>query len=135
MKAQYERIVDEIYEKYGDRPDFPWSEYPDYEVFRHAQNKKWYGLVMNIPPKRLYAKDISEKFRIPDSVAAKNDIHILDLKLPPAQVADLDSKERIFPAYHMNAGHWISVLLEDVLSDNFIMELVDRSYNITKNEK
>lgn len=50
-------------------------------------------------------------------------------------VADLDSKDGIFPAYHMNAGHWISVLLEDVLSDEYIMELVERSYNITQNER
>lgn len=90
---------------------------------------------MNILPKRLYAKDISEKFRIPDSVLSKKEIHILDLKLPPGMVEDVDKKEGIFPAYHMNAGHWISVLLEDVLPDDYIMELVEQSYNITKNEK
>ena len=32
----------------------------------------------------------------------------------------------------MNAGYWISVLLEDVLPDDFIMELVAKSYAVTQ---
>lgn len=132
---QYERIADLINAKYGDKPDFPFREYPDYEVFRHPGNRKWYGLVMNIPPDRLYAKNSSEKPRLPPTVSDKKEIHILDLKMPAAEIPALDKKDGIFPAYHMNAGYWISVLLEDVLPDDFIMDLVAKSFELTKNEK
>lgn len=131
MKPQYERIADLIYEKYGDRPDFPWREFPDYEVFRHRTNRKWYGLIMNIPPDRLYEKNSQEKLRLPESLDGMSEIHILDLKMPSGEIPDLDRHVGIFPAYHMNAGYWISVLLEDVLADDFIMGLVQKSYELT----
>lgn len=135
MESQYKRIADLIFKKYGEKPDFPWREFPDYEVFRHRGNRKWFGLVMNIPPERLYAKDSSEKLRLPEKLTGKKEIHILDLKMPSSEIPALDKEEGIFPAYHMNAGYWISVLLEDILPDSSIMELVEKSYNITKNEK
>lgn len=132
MKPQYERIADLIYEEYGDRPDFPWREFPEYEVFRHKTNRKWYGLIMNIPPKRLYAKHPSEKPRLPESLEGKSEIRIMDLKMPPDEAPGLDQHEGIFPAYHMDARHWISALLEDTLADDFIMRLVRKSYELTK---
>lgn len=135
MKPQYERIADLIYEKYGDRPEFPWQEFPDYEVFRHRDNRKWYGLVMNIPPDRLYDKHPAEEPRLPESLRDKSQIYILDLKMPKTEIAKLDTSRGIFPAYHMNAGYWISVLLEDVLPDEAIMELVAKSYALTENER
>lgn len=122
MIAQHERIAEMIAKRYGDQPDFPWREFPDYEVFRHRENRKWFGLIMNIPPERLYAKNSSERLRLPESLAAKKEIYILDLKMPKDQVPDLDKKEGIFPAYHMNAGYWISVVLEDILPDDYIVD-------------
>lgn len=38
-----------IQENYGIEPDYPWIEYPDYAVFRHNGNKKWFALVMGVP--------------------------------------------------------------------------------------
>lgn len=135
MKPQHERIADLIFEKYGDRPDFPWREYPDYEVFRHRGNRKWFGLIMNIPSDRLYQKDPAEKLRLPPEIAQAKEIYILDLKMPKDEVQALDGQKGIFPAYHMNAGYWISVLLADVLEDSCIMKLVEKSYQITENSK
>lgn len=132
MKPQYERIADLIFAKYGEKPDFPWREYPDYEVFRHRDNRKWFGLVMNIPPERLHPKNPAHGLRLPAAIGEKKEIHILDLKVPHDEIAALENREGIFPAYHMNAGHWISVLLEDVLPDDFIMELVAKSYAVTQ---
>ena len=132
MKPQYERITELIYEKYGGKPDFPWREYPDYEVFRHRDNRKWFGLIMNIPPDRLYEKDSSEKLRLPPEVAKQKEIYILDLKMPKGEIPNLDNQKGIFPAYHMNAGYWISVLLADVLTDEEIMKFVEISFKQTE---
>lgn len=55
----FERIADLIFEKYWDRPDSPWQDFPDYEVFRHRNNRKWYGLGMSIQPSKAHYFGIS----------------------------------------------------------------------------
>ena len=47
------------------------------------------------------------------------------------QVADLLSKNGIYPAFHMNKRYWISVALDDTLSDEEVLELIERSWNLT----
>lgn len=132
MQPQFERIADLIFKKYGDKPDFPWREFPGYEVFRHRDNRKWFGHIMNIPPEKLYEKDFFGKQCLPAYILGKKEIPILDLKLPSSEIPALEMMEGVFPAYHMNTGYWISVVLEDILEDGFIMELVEKSYNLTQ---
>lgn len=36
----------------------------------------------------------------------------------------------IYPAYHMNKKSWISIVLDDTLSDDLISELIDNSYKL-----
>ena len=35
--------------KYGTMPEYLWARFPDYAILRHEDNRKWYGLIMNIP--------------------------------------------------------------------------------------
>ena len=46
---QTNRITNYIFDKYGDRPEFLWKKYPGCGVFRNSKNKKWYGIIMDIP--------------------------------------------------------------------------------------
>jgi len=50
VSNQANRLTKLIKEKYGELPDFPFtdSKYKHLGVFRYQENKKWYGLVMNI---------------------------------------------------------------------------------------
>lgn len=34
---------------FGTEPDYPWPQEPEYAVLRHADNGKWYGIVMSVP--------------------------------------------------------------------------------------
>lgn len=131
LNAQSNRIASLIGQCYGTSPDFPWSTFPAYGVFRHQSTNKWYALIMNIPPAKLFAKDPSQKLRLPQSVATKAETEIMNLKIPTAEIAALHTENGIFPAYHLNSKHWISVLLEDVLPDERIVELLAESYNGT----
>ena len=47
------------------------------------------------------------------------------------QVADLLPKKGIYPAFHMNKRYWISVALDDTLSDEEVLELMEKSWNLT----
>lgn len=131
LNAQSNRITSLIGKRYGAHPDFPWDKFPTYGVFRHPSTGKWYGLIMNIPPAKLFAKDPSQKLRLPEAVVSKAETEVINLKIPTPEIAALHAEKGIFPAYHLNAKHWISVLLEDVLPDERIAALLHESYHIT----
>ena len=39
-----------VKKKYKAEPEYLWRRWPDYAVLRHAENRKWFGIVMNVPP-------------------------------------------------------------------------------------
>ena len=47
------------------------------------------------------------------------------------QVADFLSQKGIYPAFHMNKRYWLSLALDDTLSDEMVLELIERSWNLT----
>ena len=38
---------------YATLPDYPWADTPRAAVFRHAGNRKWFALVMEVPRDKL----------------------------------------------------------------------------------
>ena len=113
---QTKSIMDQIQEKYGNQLEYLWEKSPDTAVLRHEGNQKWYAVLMKISWDKL------EKGR-------EGQVEALNLKHD--QVADLLSKKGIYPAFHMNKRYWISVALDDTLSDEEVLELIERSWNLT----
>ena len=113
---QTKRIMAQVQEKYGNQLEYLWEKSPDTAVLRHEGNQKWYAIVMRIPWGKL------EKGRegLVEAVNIKHD-----------QVADLLSKKGIYPAFHMNKRYWLSLTLDDTLSDEMVLKLMERSWNLT----
>lgn len=113
---QTKRIMAQVQEKYGNQLEYLWEKSPDTAVLRHEGNQKWYAVLMRIPWDRL------DKGRegLVEAVNIKHD-----------QVADLLSQKGIYPAFHMNKRYWISVALDDTLLDEMVLELIERSWNLT----
>jgi len=113
---QTKRIMTQVQEKYGNQLEYLWEKSPDTAVLRHEGNQKWYAVLMRIPWDRL------DKGRegLVEAVNLKHD-----------QVADLLSQKGIYPAFHMNKRYWISVALDDTLSDKKVLELMEKSWNLT----
>ena len=42
-------VFDYIRKKYKAKPEYPWRKYAGNAVFRHADNGKWFALVISIP--------------------------------------------------------------------------------------
>ena len=63
LSAQANRIARAVNDAYGDAPDFTFPTAPTYAVFRNPQNKRWYGIVMNIARGKLTAKHDAKKSR------------------------------------------------------------------------
>ena len=69
----------------------------------------------------------------------KEQIWMLNLKCDPNLAPILHDFRAIFPAYHMNKRHWISVDLSvkkfKNLDKNLLFELIIQSYVLVKNGK
>ena len=48
-----ETLTAYIVETYSVEPDRPWARYPDYEVFRHGGNRKWFAVLLRVSRKTL----------------------------------------------------------------------------------
>ena len=113
---QTKRIMTQVQEKYGNQLEYLWEKSPDTAVLRHEGNKKWYAVLMKIS----WDKLDKGKEGLVEAVNLKHD-----------QVADLLLKKGIYPAFHMNKRYWISVALDDTLSDEEVLELMEKSWNLT----
>ena len=113
---QTKRIMALVQEKYGNQLEYLWEKSPDTAVLRHEDNQKWYAILMRIPWDRL------DKGRegLVEAVNLKHD-----------QVADLLSQMGIYPAFHMNKRYWISLPLDETLTDEKVLELFERSWFLT----
>ena len=120
--SQANRLTQAILDHFQVKPDFPWehsSRYQSYGAFRHTSNRKWFALIMNV------------KREVLDRDGNTSLIDILNVKIPPAQGDELRQIPGIYPAYHMNHKTWISVVLDETLPDEKILELIDTSYQLT----
>jgi predicted DNA-binding protein (MmcQ/YjbR family) len=48
-----EKVYGYVKRKYGSEPEYLWRRFPDYAIFRHEDNRKWYGLIMDISAENL----------------------------------------------------------------------------------
>ena len=62
------------------------------------------------------------------------EVEIINIKLDNIEIKDLLKKDGFYKAYHMNKVSWISIILNDTLSDEVICSLIDKSYEIINNE-
>lgn len=112
-------LIDYIQNNYGVDPESPWAKYPDYLVFRRKNNAKWFAVIMRISSRKLDANKNEEI------------VNIINLKAPPELIGSLRLKDDIYPAYHMNKEHWITIKLPGSLTEDEIKELIEDSYRLT----
>ncbi len=119
ISNQANRITSLIMQKFDIHPDFPWKISPEFGVFRNKGNKKWFALLMNID------RDKLEK-------SSTGMIEVINVKVNQNKVSLLLKKKGIFPAYHMNKKNWITIALDDSLSDQEIFSYIEESYDYTE---
>ena len=106
---------------YFTQPDYPFDDWMESAVFRHADNKKWFAIVLSVS-RRKFGLDSDEV------------IDVVNLKLPTEMFGSFGAADGVYPAYHMNKLHWISVLLPDAPND-IIRFLLNASFEATKASK
>ena len=106
---------------YGTSPDYPFDEDFETAVLRHTDNRKWYAIVMKVSRRKFGFEN--------DEV-----IDVVNLKLPTEMFGSFGATDGVYPAYHMNKLHWISILLPDA-SDDIVQFLANVSFEATKSSK
>ena len=96
-----------------------FARYPSFLVFRHSGNKKWFAVIMDIPRKNL-------------GLTEEGEISVVNLKCDTRLIGFFREEPGIFPGWHMNKDHWLSVALDGTVDDEKIKFLVDLSYELTK---
>ena len=116
-----QEFLEYCFNTYGTSPDYPFDDHLETAVFRHTNNKKWFALVMRVS-RRKFDFDSDEV------------IDVVNLKLPTEMFGSFGVADGVYPAYHMNKLHWISVLLPDA-PDDVVQFLVNVSFEATRNKR
>ena len=113
-------VVDYCNNRYGENHINPFKKHPDILAFVNEKNK-WYALLSDVEYNKLNKNtDITTK------------VKILNVKYPTDRILEIIDNKNIFPAYHMNKKHWISIVLDKNIKLETIKELIDISYSLVK---
>ncbi|BFU60878.1 MULTISPECIES: MmcQ/YjbR family DNA-binding protein [Rodentibacter] len=112
-----ETLLSKIEQSYGTPAEYLWSKFPDYAVFRHQNNRKWFAVLMSPEAAKI-------------GVEKEGKITIINVKVKTEEIGSLRMMKGVYPAYHMNKEHWLSLNLSEI-DDNLLLELLDESFALT----
>ncbi len=107
-----------IMENYSASADYPWLMHPNYAVFRHSSNQKWFAVIMDVPKSKL-------------RLQGEERTDVVNLKCDPILIGSLLPEKGFFPAYHMSKDNWITVALDGTVPNDQLELLLDMSYQAT----
>ena len=114
--SQRERITQYIQDTYGTQAEYLWADSPNNAIFRHPASKKWYAALMRVLPEKL-------------GLVGEKALNVMDIRCSTIMIGSLLSTKGFLPAYHMNKNHWISIILDNSVSDDQITPLLELSYD------
>ncbi len=121
---QAKRIGKFIPEKFQSRPEFLWPKYPSLAIYRYDGNNKWFALIGDIAVNK-----------IDPSFEPNEEVSFLNVKVDKKEVEDLLNREGYYPAYHMNQKNWITMILNDTLTDDEIKKRIEDSFERIKKSR
>ena len=113
------KLIEYIRENFSDAPEFLWEKYPNFAIFRCKDNRKWYALIANIPKKYL-------------RLGGAEEIEILNLRVKPEELDKIFDGEKYFRGWHMNKKSWLTLRLDETLTDEEIFARLEESYRLAK---
>lgn len=116
--AQAKALVEFARKQFNSELEFLWKNFPTDAIWRRADTKKWFGLIMVVDKRKLGLKE--------DGFA-----ETLNLRITPSDAALVDGKT-ILPGYHMNKKSWVSIVLDGRVATKKIFNLMRNSYILAK---
>ena len=120
VREEIERYIKKTYKA---SPEYLWKRYPDYAVFRHDDNQKWFAIIMDVDTDKL-------------GLSGTGRVDIIDLKIGDLILRDiLLQQEGYLPGYHMNKQNWITILLDGSVDADQVCRMIDMSFLDTASKK
>ena len=116
-----EAIYKYVKEQYGTLPEHLWKKDPESAVLRH-QTGKWYAVIMNVKKNVLGLQETGN-------------VDIMNVKCDPEMTGLITQSYGYLPGYHMNKKHWITILLDDSITEAKTLDFLDMSYDLINNGK
>ena len=113
------KILDYAKKKYNSPAEYLWEKFPRNAVCRRQDNEKWYFALLSVQGSKIGLKT--------DEI-----VELVDLRAPFDDVPKLLKQPNIYPAYHMNKKHWITIILDGSMPLDEIYKFIDRSYELAK---
>ena len=111
-----DQFFESVFHLLGVEPEYLWTAYPNYAVFRHPGSQKWFAILMDLTP---------DKLGLPGSER----VDALVLRCGPALTGSLLLQDGFYPAYHMNKGNWITTFLSGPVSEEELHDLLCLCYD------
>lgn len=120
FKYEYSyKVIDYIKAKYNDDVEYLWEKFPDNAIARRKDNKKWYLAILTVGKDKL-------------GFDSKENVEVIDLRAKPEEIQSMIKDSSIYPGYHMNKKHWISIILDGSVDLEEIYKRIDESYVLAK---
>ncbi len=119
QKEQTKALIEYVRENHQDELEHLWEKTPEDAIWRRKDNRKWYGVIMTIPAKKL-------------GFAGDEVIEVVDLRGNPEEIAKLINRKIYFPAWHMNKKNWYTILLDGALPNEELFARLEDSYSLAK---
>ena len=116
-EEQTKRLIEYVRGKYGRELEFLWEKYDDAAVWRRGDTNKWFAVIMKVTRGKLGLSS--------DALA-----EIIDLRLPPEEMAALIDGKRYFGGWHMNKKHWYTIILDSSVEFEEVCRRIDVSYSL-----
>ncbi len=112
-----------VKKKHKAEPEYLWMRFPDYSIFRHSDNQKWFGLIMNIRRETL-------------GLDGDGNVEVLNVKLSDPLLVDILSQQPgYYHGYHISRGNWVTILLDGSVPFDEICRWLEESYMTTASKE
>lgn len=119
---QAKEIINYIEQKYKDKLEYLWEKFDNNAIWRNKQNRKWYGILFTLQKRKL-GLDVDEL------------TEIINLRYQKEKIENIIDNKKFFAGYHMNKKSWITIILDNSVETEKILDLIDNSYNLSVGSK
>lgn len=114
---QAQTIIRFVKDTYDDQLEFLWKKFPKNAIWRRDDTNKWYAALLTVAKSKL-------------GLASDELVTVIDLRATPEAVETLVDNQKYLPGYHMNKKNWYTIILDDTISDDEIMQRIQASYQL-----
>ena len=114
---QTKQLIVYVREKYGCELEFLWEKFDNNAVWRRGDTKKWFAAVLTVSRSKL-------------GLNSDETVEIIDLRLPPEEMARTVDGKRYFGGWHMNKKHWYTMILDGSVPFEELCRRIDTSYGL-----